>query len=229
MEEFPGLVPDAIVVQSLEAQENAKPVMEAEMKKVAAAAEAELKKIQIAMEAELKKAKIAAEQSTNKVKTMQANLEAMKTEITMVLRSDLSTMVKEATEEAVDAAKDKLRGYTKMKLTTMVSSVEMHISSLPQKLGAKLDSTPTKDASAMPTTIPNQNIAYITSNEMDIGRNVNYAHYPLALYHLSQYTPTQMPPVADQLCHTIQQYYGIQGSSNTTTSSEQLTNGQDKH
>eukprot|EP00957_Ditylum_brightwellii_P011417 863152-Ditylum_brightwellii.AAC.2 len=90
-EEFPGLVPDAVVVQSLEAQEN-KNSHGSRNKKIAAAAEAEPKKTKIAMEAELKKAKIAAEQSTNKVKTMQVNLEAMKTEITTALRYDLSTM-----------------------------------------------------------------------------------------------------------------------------------------
>eukprot|EP00957_Ditylum_brightwellii_P077712 5905342-Ditylum_brightwellii.AAC.1 len=86
---------------------------------------------------------------------MQVNLEAMKTEITTALRSDLSTMVKEATKDVVDAAKDELRGYMKMELITMVSSVETHISSLLQKLDAKLNSTPTKNAPAVPTTISN--------------------------------------------------------------------------
>eukprot|EP00957_Ditylum_brightwellii_P032704 2479155-Ditylum_brightwellii.AAC.1 len=71
------------------------------------------------MEGKLKKAKIAAAQSTNKVKTMQVNLEAMTTEITTALRSDLSTMVKDSTKEVVDSAKDELRGYMKMELTRM--------------------------------------------------------------------------------------------------------------
>eukprot|EP00957_Ditylum_brightwellii_P199292 15191387-Ditylum_brightwellii.AAC.1 len=176
------------------------------------------------MEAELKKAKRAAEQSTNKVKSMQMYLESIKKEITTAPRSDLSTMVKEATKEAVDAAKDKLRGYIKMELITMVSSVETHISSLLQKLDAKLDSTPTKEVPATPTTIPNQNIAHITPDRMDIGWNVNYAHFTLAPYHSNRYTPTQMPPVADQFWYTIHQYYGTQESNKTTTSSQQLTN-----
>eukprot|EP00957_Ditylum_brightwellii_P088706 6754966-Ditylum_brightwellii.AAC.2 len=107
------------------------------------------------MEADLKKARISVEQSTNKVKPMQMNLEAMKTEITTALKSDLSIMVKEAPKEAADAAKDKLRRYLKMELTAMMSSIEIHISSLLQKLDAKLDSTPTKDVPAIPTTIPN--------------------------------------------------------------------------
>eukprot|EP00957_Ditylum_brightwellii_P092565 7049082-Ditylum_brightwellii.AAC.1 len=89
------------------------------MKKVAVAAEADLKKTQAAMEAELKKAKTAAEQSTNKVKTIQVNMEATKTEITTALSFDLSTMVKDATKEAVDVAKDELRRSMKIELTTM--------------------------------------------------------------------------------------------------------------
>eukprot|EP00957_Ditylum_brightwellii_P038796 2932224-Ditylum_brightwellii.AAC.1 len=38
-----------------------------------------------------------------------------------------------------------------------------------------------------------------------------------------------MPPVVDQFWHIIHQYYGIQGSNNTSTSSQQLTNDQDGH
>eukprot|EP00957_Ditylum_brightwellii_P027358 2068126-Ditylum_brightwellii.AAC.1 len=151
---------------------------------------------------------------------MQVDLKAMKTEIITTLRSDLSTIVKEATKEVVDAAKDEPRGYMKMELTTMVSSVEMHISSLLQKLDAKLDSTPTKDAPATPTTFTNQNIAHITPDRTDIGQNINYTYYPPAPYHSSQYTPTQMSPVADQFWHTMHQYYGTQGSNNTTTLSQ---------
>eukprot|EP00957_Ditylum_brightwellii_P177927 13552568-Ditylum_brightwellii.AAC.1 len=116
-----------------------------------------------------------------------------------------------------------------MELTTMVSSVEMHISSLIQKLDAKLDSIPTKDAPAMPTTILSQNIAHITPDGTDIGQNGNYAHYPPSPYHSSKYTPTQIPPVADQFWHTMHQNYGTQGSNNASTSKKQLTNGQDGH
>eukprot|EP00957_Ditylum_brightwellii_P148583 11313090-Ditylum_brightwellii.AAC.1 len=160
---------------------------------------------------------------------MQVNLEVMKTEITTALRSDLSTMVKETTKEVVDAEKDKLRGYMKMELTTMVSSVETHISSLLQKQDAKLDSTPTKDAPATPLTIPNQNIAYITPDGTDIGQNGNCTHYPPAPYYSSQYTSTQMPPVVDQFWHTMHQYCGTQGNNNTSISNQQLTNSQGGH
>eukprot|EP00957_Ditylum_brightwellii_P178797 13619558-Ditylum_brightwellii.AAC.1 len=156
---------------------------------------------------------------------MQVNSEAMTTEITTALGSDLSTMVKKATKEVVGAAKGELREYINVELTTMVSSVEMYICSLLQKLGTKLDSTPTKDAPATPTTIPNQTIADITPDRMYIGQNINFAHYLPAQYHTNQYTTTQMLPVVDQFWHTIHQYYEIQGSNNTMTSSQQLTNG----
>eukprot|EP00957_Ditylum_brightwellii_P112586 8582545-Ditylum_brightwellii.AAC.1 len=81
----------------------------------------------------------------------------------------------------------------------------------------------------MPMTIPNQNIAHIASDGMDMGRNGNYAHYPPTPFYPSQYTLAQIPPVADLFWNNMHQYYRTQGSNIISTSSQQLTNGQDGH
>eukprot|EP00957_Ditylum_brightwellii_P001213 95270-Ditylum_brightwellii.AAC.1 len=56
--------------------------------------------------------------------TMKENMAAMKTEIISKLKLDLSNMVKEATKEAVDTAKDKPKGYMKKELNTMAKTLK---------------------------------------------------------------------------------------------------------
>eukprot|EP00957_Ditylum_brightwellii_P023288 1757355-Ditylum_brightwellii.AAC.1 len=162
--------------------------------------------------------------------TMKENMAAMKTEIIFTLKSNLSNMVKEATTEAVDATKDKLRRYMKKDLNAMVSSIKSHISSLLNRLGAKIDAIPTLIMPSTPTTCNNQTQAQVISDGKNQEQKIHYVHYPPAPYFQSQYTPNQMPPVADQFWHTMHQHYSTQGSNNSITSSQQQnTNGQDRN
>eukprot|EP00957_Ditylum_brightwellii_P137157 10457357-Ditylum_brightwellii.AAC.1 len=162
--------------------------------------------------------------------TMKENMAAMKTEIISTVKLDLSNMVKEATKEAVDAAKDKLKGYIKRKLNKMVGNIETHISSLLNKLDAKLDTTPTAIAPTMPKTYNSQTQAQVISDGKSQDQKINYAHYPQAPYMQSQYSPNQMPQVADQFWHIIHQHYSSQESNSTITPSQQYnTNGQDRN
>eukprot|EP00957_Ditylum_brightwellii_P019314 1457852-Ditylum_brightwellii.AAC.1 len=131
--------------------------------------------------------------------TMKESMAAMKTEIISMLKLDLSNIIKEARKEAVDVAKDELKGYTKKELNTMVGNVETHISSLLNKLDARLDTTPTVIAPTTPTAYNIQTQAQVISDRKSQDQKINYAHYSPAPYMQSQYSPNQMPQVADQI------------------------------
>eukprot|EP00957_Ditylum_brightwellii_P204898 15341284-Ditylum_brightwellii.AAC.1 len=115
--------------------------------------------------------------------TLQQEMAAIKIEITSMLCTELSTIVKDATNNAVEEAWNKMREYIREEFKSRVGSVETQLSTLIQQLDTKQQmhtantETPHQKGGHNPTQIN------ITPDHASRSMTPMLTQYPLAPYY----------------------------------------------